>query len=110
MASLRNAVAIVTGGASGLGRSTVECLIKLGIRGVLAFDRSAFEPNEFTRSNSDRLLTFEGDVTSEDEVKQAMKLIENKLGRLDLVVNCAGIGFACRTYNSKKDVVHPLEI
>ena len=110
MTSLRNAVAFVTGGASGLGRATVERLIKQGVRGVLAFDRSAFEPNELTRSNSDRLITFEGDVTSEDEVKQALKLVEKRFGRLDLAVNCAGVGFACRLYNGKKDVVHPLEI
>lgn len=110
MCSLRNAVALVTGGASGLGRATVERLIKQGIRGVFAFDRSSFEQTEFTRENADRLLTGEGDVTDEQDVQRALDAIEKRFGRLDLTVNCAGIGYASRVYNAKKDVPHSLEV
>lgn len=36
-------------------------------------------------------------------------MAQKNFGRLDLVVNCAGIGIAVKTYNSKKDKVHDLE-
>ncbi|KFQ55326.1 3-hydroxyacyl-CoA dehydrogenase type-2, partial [Pelecanus crispus] len=49
------------------------------------------------------------DVTSAEEVGAALTLAQKEFGRLDLVVNCAGIGIALKTYNSKKDKVHELE-
>lgn len=48
-------------------------------------------------------------VTSAEEVGAALKLTQKEFGRLDLVVNCAGVGIAVKTYNSKKDKVHELE-
>lgn len=38
-----------------------------------------------------------------------MALTQKEFGRLDLTVNCAGVGIAVKTYNSKKDKVHELE-
>ena len=48
-------------------------------------------------------------MTSEDDVKQAMQVVSDKFGRLDLAVSCAGIGVAVVTYNAKKDRIHRLE-
>lgn len=36
-------------------------------------------------------------------------MAQKQFGRLDLAVNCAGVGIAVKTYNSKKDKVHDLE-
>ncbi|KFO52482.1 3-hydroxyacyl-CoA dehydrogenase type-2, partial [Corvus brachyrhynchos] len=49
------------------------------------------------------------DVTSPKEVGAALAVAQKQFGRLDLAVNCAGIGIAVKTYNSKKDKVHDLE-
>ncbi|XP_010181886.1 PREDICTED: 3-hydroxyacyl-CoA dehydrogenase type-2, partial [Mesitornis unicolor] len=49
------------------------------------------------------------DVTSPEEVEAALALAQKEFGRLDLAVNCAGVGIAVKTYNSKKDRVHGLE-
>lgn len=42
-------------------------------------------------------------VTSERDVKSALQTTVDKFGRLDVVVNCAGVATACRTYNFKKN-------
>jgi 3-hydroxyacyl-CoA dehydrogenase / 3-hydroxy-2-methylbutyryl-CoA dehydrogenase len=41
-------------------------------------------------------------------VKNALKVVAQKYGRLDIAVNCAGIGIAAVTYNHNKDRVHEL--
>lgn len=56
-----------------------------------------------------RLVTPRPQVTSPQEVGAALAVAQKNFGRLDLVVNCAGIGIAVKTYNSKKDKVHDLE-
>ena len=48
-------------------------------------------------------------MTSEDDVKQALAIAQERFGRLDVAVNCAGIGVAFKTYNFNKDRPHSLE-
>lgn len=45
-------------------------------------------------------------MTNEEDVKKALKIAAEKYGRLDLAVNCAGIGIAAVTFNANKDRVH----
>lgn len=49
------------------------------------------------------------DVSSEKDVTEALNAAKAKFGRLDVAVNCAGIGIAVRTYNFKKNAPHRLE-
>lgn len=49
------------------------------------------------------------DVTSEADVQKALDIARDKYGRLDVAVNCAGIGVAYKTYNFNKDRPHVLE-
>lgn len=48
-------------------------------------------------------------MTSETDVLHTLAEINRLFGRLDVAVNCAGIGVALKTYNSNKDRVHSLE-
>ena len=50
---------------------------------------------------------FIAQVTSEADVQQAIKLANEKFGRLTVAVNCAGIGIAMKTISKKG--VHPLD-
>ncbi|MCL4168231.1 UNVERIFIED_CONTAM: hypothetical protein GTU68_038032, partial [Idotea baltica] len=43
------------------------------------------------------------------DVNNALSAVKSKFGKLDIVVNCAGIGVAERVYNSKKKLPHSLE-
>ena len=48
-------------------------------------------------------------MTNEADVKAALAVAKDKFGRLDVAVNCAGIGIAVVTLNAKKDRVHSLD-
>ncbi len=96
-------VALVTGAASGIGRSTAKLFIECGAS-VLGIDlkfknrvkegqrrserKSAIAGDLF---QSSRFVKFGADVSSENEVREAVKKCEQEFGRLDVVVNCAGI-------------------
>lgn len=104
----QNAVALVTGGASGLGRATVERLAKQGARVVMA-DLGSSKGNEVAKEIGDNVVFVPVDVTSEKDVTAALETAKSKFGRLDLAVNCAGTATAVRTYNFNKNAAHRLD-
>lgn len=86
---LTDSVALVTGGASGLGAATASRLAAAGMR-VFALDRSieGFEPLE-------RISYLEADVTDGHQVEEAVA-VAAATGPLRAVVNCAGIAPSAR--------------
>ncbi len=90
---ITDSAALVTGGASGLGRATAERLAQAGARVVIA-DLSASDG----KSVAERLgATFVAtDVTDEQQVQAAVDAA-SELGTLRINVNCAGIGSAAKT-------------
>jgi NAD(P)-dependent dehydrogenase (short-subunit alcohol dehydrogenase family) len=92
---LTDAVALVTGGASGLGSATVSQLVDDGARVVildLPGSAGAAVAEQFGAA-----VTFSpGDVTLPDDVAAAVD-VASELGPLRVAVNCAGIGFPHRT-------------
>ncbi|KAL5286642.1 HSD17B10 family protein [Megaselia abdita] len=106
--SLSKTVALVTGGASGLGRATVERFLKNGAKVVMA-DLGSSKGNDVAKSLGDNVVFVPVDVTSEADVKTALETAKSKFGRLDLSVNCAGTAVAFKTYNFNKNLPHKLE-
>ncbi|MGE0596981.1 MAG: SDR family NAD(P)-dependent oxidoreductase [Hyphomonadaceae bacterium] len=92
--------AVVTGGASGLGRATVEALRAQGVK-VAIFDRD----EERGRATADELgATFcKVDVTSDDSVAEAFAQARKAQGQERILVNCAGIASAMKTASRAKD-------
>jgi 3-oxoacyl-[acyl-carrier protein] reductase len=76
-------VALVTGGASGIGAATVALLRDRGAR-VASFD--------LRESGADGVLDIAGDATSSADVDAAVERAERELGPLDAIVCCAGTG------------------
>jgi NAD(P)-dependent dehydrogenase (short-subunit alcohol dehydrogenase family) len=96
-------VALVTGGASGLGRGTVERFVRNGAK-VVILDLPSSPGQEVASSlGEDNAIFVPTDVTSEAEVKNALEVTKDKFKNLDVAVNCAGIGVAILTYNAKKE-------
>jgi NAD(P)-dependent dehydrogenase (short-subunit alcohol dehydrogenase family) len=93
---LRTVKAIVTGGASGLGRATAERLVAAGAS-VALLDRPASAGADVAKAMGQRAIFTPADVTSGDEVGVALQAAWDRFGGLDVLVNCAGIGTAMKT-------------
>jgi len=88
MPGLSGQVALVTGGASGIGRAVVERFVQEGASvGVLDLAPKALEEPRF----GDSLLSVEGDVTRYEDCAAAVTATIERFGKLDVVVANAGI-------------------
>jgi 3-oxoacyl-[acyl-carrier protein] reductase len=84
-------VAVITGGASGIGRETARHLVKEGARVVLG-DLNEAMLAEAAAELGDACLTERCDVVTEADVERLVARAVDELGRLDIGVNCAGLG------------------
>ena len=92
---VKDSVALVTGGASGLGLATVKALHDQGAS-VVILDLPSSNGEVVAKELGDRVRFAAGDVTDEASVVAALDLAES-LGPLRVTVNCAGIGNAIKT-------------
>jgi NAD(P)-dependent dehydrogenase (short-subunit alcohol dehydrogenase family) len=90
-----NSVALVTGGASGLGLATVKRLHADGA-GVVIVDLPSSQGETVAKELGDRVLFAAADVTDADQIATALDAAAT-LGSLRITVNCAGIGNAAKT-------------
>lgn len=106
---LKGVVGLVTGGASGLGRATVERFVREGARVTLADLPTSDGAAIAAALGTDKCIFAPVDVTSAADVNAALDATKASFGRLDAAVNCAGIGVAFKTYNFNKNKAHQLE-
>ena len=104
---VQDAIALVTGGASGLGEATVRNVVDGGGRAVIV-DRPNSNGETVAKALGDRAIFAPADVTSEGEVQAAIAKAVARFGTVNVVVNCAGIGTANRTVT--KSGPFPLEL
>ncbi|MCK6533720.1 MAG: 3-hydroxyacyl-CoA dehydrogenase [Polyangiaceae bacterium] len=84
-------VAIVTGGASGLGAATVRALVAAGAKAVIA-DKNLEAGVALAKELGPAVRFAECDVTSEEQLTAAIATAKAELGGLHVAVGCAGIG------------------
>jgi 3-oxoacyl-[acyl-carrier protein] reductase len=84
-------VAMVTGPAQGIGRAIAERLLNSGWS-LVAIDRQAEGLQSLQALAPERVATALLDVTADDAPEQAMALARSRFGRLDALINNAGIG------------------
>ncbi len=90
---LEGQTAIVTGGGRGIGRATAQRLSALGARVALAA-RSVEELNETHRliaAAGGEAIAIPTDVSSESEVNTLFAETHGRLGRIDILINNAGV-------------------
>ena len=92
--------AVVTGGASGLGRATAEALIARGVR-VALFDWN----EDVGRTVASEIGAFycKVDVTSDADVEKGFAQARAAQGQERILVNCAGIGTAAKTVGRNRE-------
>lgn len=93
---LATAKAVISGGASGLGRATAERVIEAGGK-VTVLDINDEQGNECAASLGERATFVNTDVSDEASVRSAMETANEFMGGITLAVNCAGIATAGRT-------------
>jgi len=103
---MEKAVAVVTGGASGLGEATVRRIVEKGGRAAI-FDLSEVLGRKLEKELGDKVIFIKTDVVSEESVTEALEKTISVFGKTDLLVNCAGIGTPQKILSKKG--VHSLE-
>jgi 3-oxoacyl-[acyl-carrier protein] reductase len=92
---LHDRVALVTGGAGGIGAAVVRSLAKAGLSGIVVNYRKSGKEAEALASEIERngvkAAAIQADVQADEDVRRMFSKIKNDFGRLDILVNNAGV-------------------
>ena len=104
--NLDQTIALVTGGASGLGKGTALRFARNGAK-VAIVDLPGSAGAAVTAEIGDNAMFVAADVTSEAEIEAALDAVQGRFGAVNAVINCAGIAIAKRIVSRKGP--HPLD-
>ncbi len=82
----------ITGCSTGFGRELAQYTLSLGYPTVVTA-RNPAQVEDIAKGHEDNALVLKLDVTKPDEVAAAVKAAEERFGRIDVLVNNAGIGY-----------------
>jgi Short-chain alcohol dehydrogenase of unknown specificity len=88
----KNKVWIITGCSTGFGRELAKATIKAGYK-VVVTARNLHAITDLINENEDNVLAMELDVTKPDQIEKTVKAAIEKFGRIDVLVNNAGVGY-----------------
>ena len=92
--SVTGQVAVVTGGAQGIGEATARLLAARGAAGIAIVDRRKDKGEAVARSLNEagtRTIFIETDLAIHDQVKRVIPAVDAAFGRIDIVCNIAGL-------------------
>ena len=89
-----NKIVLITGAGSGVGRATALTLLEAGYQVVLSgrHKNTLEETRNMSEENYDRAYVIEADISDKESVENLFEVIRKKHGRLDILLNNAGIG------------------
>jgi len=95
--NIANKVVVVTGGSRGIGAEIVKKLAGDNYRVILNYNKSENEAKkvkEDLQKNNINIEIFKADVSKREEVKELIDFVINKFGKIDVLINNAGISQA----------------
>ena len=104
---VKDSVAIVTGGASGLGEACVRNLVSGGAR-VVIFDLQTDLGEKLVQELGDQVQFAHVDVTDADKVAAGLDKAIQAFGAIHVAVNCAGTGAPTKVLSKKGP--HPIDV
>ena len=84
-------IAVITGGASGLGAANMQQLQAAGAK-VAILDVNADAGNALAAQSGDNAVFIHTDVTDADNTEAAITQVVDTFGAVHIAINCAGIG------------------
>jgi len=105
--NLRDAVAVISGGGSGLGEATAREFAAAGAK-IVVLDLPASAGAKVAESFGGKGLFVAADVVAGAEIESAVAKATERFGTIHIAVNCAGIGRAQRTVT--KEGPHSLDL
>lgn len=100
--SIENKVAVITGGASGIGYAIAQLFVEKGASVVL-FDLKEDVATTAKNINKERAIGVLCNVTDNQSMDDAIKQAHNHYGKIDILVNCAGIALLDDAENISDD-------
>jgi NAD(P)-dependent dehydrogenase (short-subunit alcohol dehydrogenase family) len=102
--SLQNKVAIVTGGGSGIGKAIAERFASQGARVfIIELNASAAEETvKWITSQKGKAKAFSCNVSNQHDVLEVFQSVTNESGRIDILVNSAGIASVSKLENTSE--------
>ncbi len=98
--SFKNTIAVISGGASGLGLGVAERILAQGGK-VAILDINVEQGDAIAAKNPGNILFVKTDMSNEQQVDYAVDLAVEKFGHINLAVGCAGILGAGRMLSKK---------
>ena len=99
---LQNKVAVITGGAAGIGEATARLFVREGAK-VLIADRDGDLAETVATSLGDAAAHFRVDVSDTREVKAMVNFAAERFGRIDILINNAGYGIRGSVVTTEED-------
>lgn len=90
---MKNKIWFITGISSGLGKALAQTVIENGDFVIGTF-RNQSQADDFNNHHKDEAFALTLDITKPTEIEKAVKLVTDKFGKIDVLVNNAGFGFA----------------
>lgn len=89
---MENRIWLITGISSGLGKALAKSVIESGDFVIGTF-RNQSQVETFNKKNVEKGFAIQLDISNETEIEKTIEFVKSKFGRIDVLVNNAGIGF-----------------
>jgi len=96
---LKNKVAVVTGGSSGIGRAICIALANEGCKVVFTYNSSEKGAEETLKKLGKNCFKFKMDLRNEKEIEKLFEFVKKEFGKLDILVNNAAYNKAGDIFN-----------
>jgi 3-oxoacyl-[acyl-carrier protein] reductase len=89
--SLKDKVILITGSTRGIGEASARFLAKAGANIIVNYKNSSESAERLVKELGNDSISIKGDVRNKEDVKKMFDLIKEKYGKLDILINNAGV-------------------